>query len=393
MLEQLNKRWQRNEFHLAWLKGEPLFPLTVTLPKITGRKILHDFGPLQEQLARLVDLCSQKGLHMTMQEFHFSLVGRQRLPVAIQIPSMDILVKLLGQKSAWQAFLLDITLVRHSWPELENWLCDEVALVVRHQGKWPRLLAVCRYFQQHPRPLCYLRQIDIPGVDSKFIENNKPVLKSLLDKLLPPEVIDDSPALSGKYAFEQRYGILHDMPSVRFRLLDEQMTSYFSGLSDFSTPVEQMAELKLPIECVIITENKTNFLALPAVYNSIAIFGLGYGVQLLKKMTWLMQVRILYWGDIDTNGFAILSQLRSYFPHVESLLMDEETLLECRDMWGEEPAEKVCRASRLAGLHPQEQLLYDKLKQNAWQPNLRLEQEYVPFHRLQLMLARMSCMQ
>jgi hypothetical protein len=34
----------------------------------------------------------------------------------------------------------------------------------------------------------------------------------------------------------------------------------------------------------------------------------------------------LYWGDIDVEGFVILSRLRNLFPHVESFLMDMDTI-------------------------------------------------------------------
>jgi hypothetical protein len=38
-------------------------------------------------------------------------------------------------------------------------------------------------------------------------------------------------------------------------------------------------------------------------------------------------------ADIDTHGFAILSQARSVFPELKSLLMDRETLLANRPLW------------------------------------------------------------
>jgi hypothetical protein len=34
----------------------------------------------------------------------------------------------------------------------------------------------------------------------------------------------------------------------------------------------------------------------------------------------------LYWGDIDVEGFVILSRLRNLFPHVESVLMDMDAI-------------------------------------------------------------------
>jgi hypothetical protein len=68
-----------------------------------------------------------------------------------------------------------------------------------------------------------------------------------------------------------------------------------------------------------------NFLTLPNLANSFAIFGSGYAVQGLKFTEWLSSCQIFYWGDLDADGFKILSQLRSYFPHVISMMMDTKT--------------------------------------------------------------------
>jgi hypothetical protein len=43
--------------------------------------------------------------------------------------------------------------------------------------------------------------------------------------------------------------------------------------------------------------------------------------------------RILYWGDIDTHGFAILDRLRTGMPHMRSLMMDQATLQAHRSLW------------------------------------------------------------
>ena len=68
-----------------------------------------------------------------------------------------------------------------------------------------------------------------------------------------------------------------------------------------------------------------NFLTLPALPNSIALFGKGYALSSLKAAKWLLSYPIFYWGDMDVDGFKILSQLRSYFPQVRSIMMDMET--------------------------------------------------------------------
>jgi hypothetical protein len=83
-----------------------------------------------------------------------------------------------------------------------------------------------------------------------------------------------------------------------------------------------------------------------------------------------------YWGDVDTHGFAILDQLRARVPSVKSLLMNQETLLHHRGLWGREP-DPVNHP--LAHLTEDEVAVYDGLRSHRWAQNLRLEQERISF--------------
>jgi hypothetical protein len=78
-------------------------------------------------------------------------------------------------------------------------------------------------------------------------------------------------------------------------------------------------------------------LALPNVADAIAIFGGGYAVSVLKLLAWLRDRNLVYWGDLDTHGFAILDQVRTHHPHARSPLMDRVTLLEHESQWVREP--------------------------------------------------------
>lgn len=174
------------------------------------------------------------------------------------------------------------------------------------------------FLRAHPRPEVYVRQLELAGVDTKFIESHRKLLIELLDIVLDPAHIDDE--ARGISGFEQRYGFRAKLPRIRFRLLDPAF--YLHGLSDLQIPAEDFARLELPVEHIFITENDINGLAFPDEPSSLVIFGLGYGLNILKNMAWLAATDIHYWGDIDTHGFAMLDQLRSYHPHVRSLLMD-----------------------------------------------------------------------
>lgn len=79
--------------------------------------------------------------------------------------------------------------------------------------------------------------------------------------------------------------------------------------------------------------------------------------------------------DIDTHGFSILDQLRARSAHVESFLMDRY-LAGIRAAIGRRGDADLARA---APLRPQEQALYDDLRDNRLRKQLRLEQERIGF--------------
>jgi hypothetical protein len=77
---------------------------------------------------------------------------------------------------------------------------------------------------------------------------------------------------------------------------------------------------------VVIVENQLNLLTLPRMSRGLAIRGEGRAVTRLRQLQWLTDNLVLYWGDIDVEGFQILSSLRMFFPHVRSVLMNEAVL-------------------------------------------------------------------
>lgn len=380
--QKLLKKWQSHALHRAWLKGDAVFPLAVTLPRPTDKELLHNFADLHQQITQLQALLSdQPGITLRQQEIHFATMGRQRLPCAIEFIDMTALARFVGQAQAWRHFCHESERLLGAFPQLIDWLLDNTGQLEKQNGYWPSLIAVCRYLCAHPHSNCYLRQLDIPGIDTKFIEQHRAILKSLLDELLPQEAIDKRVTGLNEHGFERRFGFRYEEPQIRFRLLDVQLAAEFCGASDITLTLSDFIKLDLLVDRVFITENKLNGLTFPPVRNGLVIFGLGYGVQLLKEATWLSACSIHYWGDIDSHGFAMLSQLRSYFPHARSLLMDEETLLACRALWGTEPAATVHAADQLPHLTKAEQQVFQRLK-DYWQPRVRLEQERIPFSLL-----------
>lgn len=76
-------------------------------------------------------------------------------------------------------------MTRQKRPVLLPWLEKRPLRALELSAEWPRLLDVVAWLVEHPRPGIYLRQVDLPGVHSKFIEAHRSVLTELLDLALP----------------------------------------------------------------------------------------------------------------------------------------------------------------------------------------------------------------
>ena len=159
-------------------------------------------------------------------------------------------------------------------------------------------------------------------------------------------------------------------------------------MDDISLPLEQFQRLDPPVILVFITENKINGLSFPRIPGSMVIFGLGYGITGLKSIDWLQRCEIHYWGDIDTHGFAMLSQLRGYYQQTRSLLMDRNTLESFPKAWVEEEGKRI--VTELENLTAGEQTCYRLLCEDRLGKHIRLEQERIPFDRLMATLSMIA---
>ena len=370
---QVQRLWDRGDLLRATVSEAIVWPLRLSL-KAPAAADLSDRFELVRDWVRTT--ASTPHVRIDWRDWNHRVQGVQRLPAAVWVDSLQDALAFIGQARQAERFQALWRQTAAGQPALQAWLIKRPLQALDLSDRWERLLAVVAWLQAHPRPGVYLRQVDAPGVDSKFIEAQRGVLAELLDLALPPEAIDA--AATGRTQFCRRYGFLDKPVRIRLRLLDPALPSLpgCRGLPDLTLDAASFAALALPIERVFITENETNFLAFPQVARSIVVFGAGYGWEALARAAWLHRCRLHYWGDIDTHGFAILDQLRGHFPHTASLSMDRETLLAHRLHWGEEPDPARHDLPRLT---PEEAAVYDELRFDRIQPKLRLEQERVGY--------------
>jgi hypothetical protein len=370
---QLERYWDSGRLLAASLRDESLFPLELRLRGPDTRACSERFNEVRQWIRELE---SDSRYQIDWVEINHRVLGRNRIPGRILVPREHDALSLVGKTSEAERFraLCDVTL--EALPELSTWLTRKPLVALENAGDWERIIAVLQWFRNHLRSGLYLRQLDIAGVDTKFIEARKVLLAELLDIVLPAETLDATAV--GPRNFEKRYGLASKPSQIRCRILDRRFA--IQGLTDLAVPTGEFAALDLPVERVFVTENEINGLAFPNVPASLVIFGLGYGLERLGEVGWLRQRALHYWGDIDTYGFHILDRLRSIFPDAQSFLMDRETLLEHVALWVRENNPYDGELRRLTAA---EWALYEDLRHNRLGDRVRLEQERIPFGRIE----------
>jgi hypothetical protein len=354
-------------FLQALTDNVPFAKLVIRGDKSYTKSSLPDF----EKEIQLINSHSKEkkgfGYSLEFQQIKTKYLGIQDLPVLIYFETERDYLKFLGKEKEVELFKLHKSKILIELPELRSWVTLNPTKVIQNHAEWANILKACQYFKENPKPNKYIRELPIT-VHTKFIERNQSVLKELLDILISDNIN------TVEKQFEKRFNLKYSESQIRFKILDKKISqNLFSGIDDLAIPVSQFETLNLPIKKVLVVENKTTLyttLTLPNVDKAIAVFGQGNAVLNIKNTTWLVEKEILYWGDIDVQGFEILSRLREYFTHVKSVLMDKVTF----ETFFENDKGTPTNISTKLNLTDREQELYNILKTNNW----RLEQEKVP---------------
>ena len=370
---QLQRLWDRDALLGA------AFPLRLGLRVPSSAELADCFDEVRQWIAALQQ-DSGKGYRLVMRDVRHRVIGQNSLPGEAWVDTSGDALRLIGKAREGRVLAGLRAQTQLQQPALLPWLQGQPRRALALADDWPRLLAIVAWLQTHPRPGVYLRQVDLPGIDSKFIEARRAVLAELLDQVLPADAVNATARGVGQFA--ARYGFRDKPQRVRLRFLDPRHQAWVPGTdADYALSAPAFVRLDPAARRVFITENEINFLAFPPVSESLVVFGAGYGFDALAQATWLHHRTLHYWGDIDTHGFAILDQLRSHFPHAQSFLMDRDTLLAHEAQWIPEPQPTQRDLPRL---NPDERWLYDDLRwRRLREEPLRLEQERIAYGRLE----------
>jgi hypothetical protein len=358
------------------VRGESIFPLNISLGMPTSRDLLGQFVEIDAWARHVRRFCSDHRLTCHEADINHRQLGLQKIPKTVSVDRLDLYLDFTKKTALFGQIKSAFDETMTVFPHLGPWLNDQFLFVERHVAVWSRFLRVAEYFRKFPDSQIYMRELDIPQVDTKFIESHRTALSRFLEVALP-ETSDKSIGAPTTLAeFCRKYGLKHPQATVKFRWLDRDLSPLTMGMTTLEVPLDEFATLNPPVDMVFITENKINGLSFPTTPKAMIVFGLGYGIESLSAVPWLKHRRIKYWGDIDTHGYSILSRLRRHFPHIESFLMDEETLTSHRLLWTREETPATHQID-FEHLNPSESALCHKLQDNSFGSCVRLEQERV----------------
>lgn len=374
----LRRRWESGVELAAFTAGEAYEPIQLPIRGPSAGDLAARFGEAQDWTVRW-ERAAGRTIRLEYGDIGGRRVGANRIIRRVWVDSAEQLWRHLGVEPDARCYLDLVERTADTAPELVSWMRRKPHKVLELRAVWDLMVQTVLWIdRQADLSTLYLRQLDVPGIDTKFMERHRGVLSALLDLRLHSSRIDPTAAstdLLGRYGFRSK-------PSyVRFRTL---ASAGDAGFSEMTVRASELARLPLAQRRIFAVENEITYLAFPDVPDAAIIFGGGYAVSTLSPLTWLADRDFIYWGDLDTHGFAILNLLRQQFPSTRSMLMDRSTLFAHESQWVTEPSQS---AGPLDHLTSSEQRLHADLVDHTFGAAIRLEQERIRFSAIQQAIA------
>lgn len=367
------------------LSYEPAFHLS--LGRVTEAEAVRDLHGLKAELVRWREILPHRpGWRVVLAEQRFRTVGLTvRLPRELTVDSTESLIRALQPNgvtpAVWRTALARLLRFCETFALTSEESRKSAAAALRSlkllfpsdtsDREFEAVLRTLSWLLRHPNAGLFPRALPVEGVDSKWLERRRAALARLWNTVTGENV--------SAADFLEHAGLLR-LP--QFVLVKNAAVWVGEEAAEevVKLPVETLAKKAPESPVVLIIENEQTALSLD--FRDVPIFlALGYGVTLLESLPWMKEKRILYFGDLDTHGFAILAECRRLFPQTESVLMDLPTFERWRAFAVTEPKGAEPSPEHLT---PEERALADVLSAGR----LRLEQERIPLGTVREALLR-----
>lgn len=375
-ISQLRAReWSSRRKLKQRLKGTDLPAMEVKLKPPQGSSALTDLGHFR----RFIDAW-RKYPHASCVRWKtrsYRDLAEQSVPASLVVADVATLARVLGEAEQlalqhWQARISRILAEPFAQgAELQHALFHVLIDYLEELERYTDLdvellLSLIPQLQPGMGRGGFLRALPVRYVDTKFLEQNYPLIEQLVNLVYAGEVLASGGLLAWLDCQSNPRGWLWVRP------LCERSRHALGGMPLLQLATDTLLSFELPARRVLVVENVQSGLALPALDDTIAVFGGGKNVSWLSA-GWLEQKRVGYWGDIDSEGLCILADARRKLPSIDALLMDEQTLLAYRERMVDEPLSVLAEPS---GLNVDELRLFRDLRSGRF-GKARLEQERI----------------
>lgn len=360
--KDFRRKWQSADQREVLLLGEDTWPIRITIGKPSPHTFRNDAAALRAHLSAW--------RNVSIGHVHWEPVRYQSgaepldIPVFWELSTLDELA-LAAEDNVTMASVLRLQrLLAAVDVQFHRVIVRRLSL---HEAQAEDDVVAMAWLATRLEPGCGmgrpLRAVgaDHPGVDTKFLERNQPLLKAFLDARFEGQC---SPQGLTQFlgCVEEGEHWLLVVP------LDEDLLPFARQ----RVRATDLAKTALPASNVLVVENEQCVHQLPRLKGTVAVLGAGLNLEWLAGAAFDGK-RIAYWGDLDSWGMTMLSSARTWRPGLTALLMDEATFQSLKERAVVEPA--IAGPDAPANLSPQEERLY-RLMVTAERG--RLEQEYLP---------------
>ncbi|RAM37724.1 Wadjet anti-phage system protein JetD domain-containing protein [Arthrobacter globiformis] len=364
---RLSGRWH------AHLTGEErAFPHAFALGRPATSELRADYSAVHAQTVQWQDWA--RAHEVVLDYENRAAKGRttQPVPTHARVASIDHAASIAG--GVWPDRLararqrLDVLRDRH--PHLVEVGKTLRTLDAYRDVDFGLLLSVADWYREDPARAnlgVTPRQVPIPGVHAKWLQSHRRGVQALTG-------LDDLGLLPGH------------PPRIHFTYLDPGHLAAGGRVHDSATAGDRFTPAYVP-ETVVISENKDTAIHFPPLAGGISVEGVGKGGKTPASFPWIRDSPVLvYWGDMDRDGYEILDGYRADFDRdIDSILMGPEDY-ETYEAFGTE-LDQTGRVL-LPGvprpvdrLRAEERAVYLRLLDARHTGHRRVEQERIPLAR------------
>lgn len=380
-VERLRKKAENrySEVLRSLIRGENPFPILIPYARLrlTGSRteLIQAIEVIRSQSTEQL----RHGLTVGWTVVDTQRFGRNKVPGDLTFATSNDFFGYLGKTAEANLTILNARRLIFEWSQAEEWCVRNLRYLTHVESFYDQVVHVVQFFVENPFPERFVRELPL-RVSTKFIEENSGLLGSFIS-CVAPEVLREGEKL------EEKLGLKTAASFFEIRVLDARNPSKLI-FRHFMATAEELKGFHFSVfHTVVVVENRTTFLTLPQMSGALAILGQGYALHRLQSLPWLADKHLIYWGDLDVEGFEILAGLRKLFGHVEPILMEEETWARYALGLAVNGSGKVGVAvERRSQLTPAELALATRLGAS----NQRLEQEKIPQNQVEVCFERIG---